>query len=102
MWIYQLEARHMSGFTVFPTWHGILIFCFHILKTRLMKDSALRNLADKTFQNIANPLKGNGVYAEIMKAVQEAYLMGKLGKQLLMQPIAENAEQPGSFQHETI
>jgi len=88
-------ATHLHG-TVF------YFFVINFLKNRDMKDSALRNLADKTFQNIANPLKGNGVYAEIVKAIQEAYAMGKSGKQMLMQPIVEDMLQAGKLQPDII
>ena len=50
-----------------------------------MKESTLKKLIDNTFLKIASPLKGNGVYAEIQKAVMEAYTLGKKGKRVVAQ-----------------
>jgi hypothetical protein len=42
-----------------------------------MREELLKQLVEKTFASIANPLQGNGVYAEIQKAVIAAYNIGK-------------------------
>lgn len=42
-----------------------------------MKEEILARLVDETFSKIACPLQGNGVYAEIKKAIEDAYVMGK-------------------------
>lgn len=41
-----------------------------------MKEELLARLIDETFSKIACPLQGNGVYAEIEKAVRDAYTLG--------------------------
>jgi hypothetical protein len=41
-----------------------------------MKEELLTRLIEKTFERIACPLQGNGVYAEIQKAVMDAYRLG--------------------------
>jgi hypothetical protein len=41
-----------------------------------MKEELLARLIDETFTKIACPLQGNGVYAEIQKAVMDAYTLG--------------------------
>jgi|GEM_PF-4708600 hypothetical protein len=42
-----------------------------------MREELLKQLIEKTFASIACPLQGNGVYAEIQKAVLTAYNLGK-------------------------
>ncbi|RYE25401.1 MAG: hypothetical protein EOP51_04230 [Sphingobacteriales bacterium] len=42
-----------------------------------MKEELLKQLVEKTFNKLACPLQGNGVYAEIQQAVMAAYNMGK-------------------------
>ncbi len=42
-----------------------------------MKEEMLKQLVEKTFANLSCPLQGNGVYAEIQKAVMDAYNLGK-------------------------
>lgn len=42
-----------------------------------MKEEMLKQLIEKTFNKIACPLEGNGVYAEIQEAIKMAYDLGK-------------------------
>jgi hypothetical protein len=42
-----------------------------------MREELLKQLIEKTFAKIACPLQGNGVYAELQKAVMTAYNLGK-------------------------
>jgi len=48
-----------------------------------MKEDMLAKLIEKTFERIACPLQGNGVYAEIQKAVMDAYNLGTKTKEEL-------------------
>ncbi len=43
----------------------------------MKKEELLKQLVEKTFAKLACPLQGNGVYAEIQKAVMDAYDLGK-------------------------
>lgn len=47
----------------------------------VMKEEMLKQLVEKTFNKIACPLEGNGVYAEIQEAIKTAYDLGKNGEE---------------------
>jgi hypothetical protein len=54
-----------------------------------MKEELLARLIDETFSKIACPLQGNGVYAEIKKAVMDAYTLGsKKQEDILLEAVA--------------
>ncbi|RYZ54180.1 MAG: hypothetical protein EOP49_05735 [Sphingobacteriales bacterium] len=42
-----------------------------------MKEHTLKDLLEKTFDKLACPAKGHGMYSELEKALIEAYNMGK-------------------------
>ncbi|RYD55815.1 MAG: hypothetical protein EOP56_14730 [Sphingobacteriales bacterium] len=42
-----------------------------------MKEEMLKQLVERTFNKIACPLEGNGVYAELQEAIRMAYDLGK-------------------------
>ncbi len=42
-----------------------------------MKEQMLQQLVEKTFAKVACPLHGNGLYAELQKAITEAFTMGE-------------------------
>jgi len=42
-----------------------------------MKEELLQQLIEKTFNNLASPAKGNGLYTEIRNAILAAYDLGK-------------------------
>lgn len=42
-----------------------------------MQEDMLRQILENTFARIACPLQGNGVYAELQKAIVAAYNLGK-------------------------
>ncbi len=42
-----------------------------------MNKDAIKNLIDNTFSKLAAPAQGHGMYAELEKALIEAYNMGK-------------------------
>jgi len=42
-----------------------------------MKEHTLKELLEKTFDKLACPAKGHGMYTELEKALLEAYNMGK-------------------------
>ncbi len=42
-----------------------------------MKKHTLKELLETTFSKLASPAKGHGMYAELEKALIEAYNMGK-------------------------
>ena len=53
-----------------------------------MKEELLVRLIDETFSKIACPLQGNGVYAEIQKAVMDAYSLGsKTQEDLILETV---------------
>jgi hypothetical protein len=43
----------------------------------IMKEEMLKQLVERTFNKIACPLEGNGVYAELEEAIKMAYDLGK-------------------------
>lgn len=53
----------------------------------MKKEELLKQLVEKTFAKLACPLQGNGVYAEIQKAVMDAYDLGKRQIDLLPEHI---------------
>jgi hypothetical protein len=42
-----------------------------------MKQDTLKELIEKTFEKLACPANGHGMYSEIEKALMEAYNIGK-------------------------
>lgn len=42
-----------------------------------MQEDILKQILENTFARIACPLQGNGVYAELQKAIVAAYNLGK-------------------------
>lgn len=42
-----------------------------------MKQDIIKDLLEKTFSKLASPAKGHGMYAELEKALMEAYNIGK-------------------------
>lgn len=42
-----------------------------------MKEEMLKQLIEKTFAKVACPLQGNGLYAELQKAITEAFRIGE-------------------------
>ena len=42
-----------------------------------MKEELLQQLIERTFDNLASPAKGKGLYSEIKKAIIAAYELGK-------------------------
>jgi hypothetical protein len=63
-------------------------------KTGNMKDNILKQLVDNAFLKIACPLHGNGLYAELQQAIQEAYNLGKAGMNQVCEivPIMQGTE----------
>jgi hypothetical protein len=58
-----------------PTWHAL--FSFVSIKLSAMKQDMIKDLLEKTFTKLACPAKGHGMYAELEKALREAYNIGK-------------------------
>jgi len=56
-----------------------------------MKEEMLKQLVERTFAKLANPLEGNGVYSEIQNAIQEAYAIGERNAPPSEQPIQINS-----------
>jgi hypothetical protein len=56
-----------------------------------MKQDTLKQLLESTFSKLACPSKGHGMYAELEKALMEAYNMGK-AKQEAMHTIKPQEE----------
>lgn len=48
-----------------------------------MEQETLRQLLETTFSKLACPSKGHGMYAELEKALLEAYNMGKARQEAL-------------------
>jgi len=42
-----------------------------------MKQDMIKDLLEKTFTKLACPVQGHGMYAELEKALKEAYNIGK-------------------------
>lgn len=42
-----------------------------------MKETIIREIAEKTFLKLCAPANGHGMFAEIEKAISEAYQLGK-------------------------
>jgi hypothetical protein len=42
-----------------------------------MEKESLKELTERTFAKIASPMEGNGVYAELQRAILNAYMLGK-------------------------
>jgi hypothetical protein len=61
-----------------------------------MNEDTLRDLLEKTFSKLACPAGGHGMYAELEKALIEAYNMGK-AKQEAHHIIKPNEELMYSF-----
>ena len=51
-----------------------------------MKEEMLKELVERTFRNIACPLEGHGVYAELQNAITAAYNLGKVREERM--PVA--------------
>ncbi len=56
-----------------------------------MKEDTLKKLVENTFSKLACPANGNGMYAELERALLEAYNMGK-AKQEALHTIKPNEE----------
>lgn len=56
-----------------------------------MKQKLLREIIERTFAKIACPVEGNGVYAEIKKAIIEAYSLGRFNDEEYEAPAAQLA-----------
>lgn len=55
-----------------------------------MKEEILKQIIDRTFEKLACPLQGNGVYAEIQEAIMTAYDLGKNQEELVMEYVPAN------------
>lgn len=62
-------------------WYDILKYYGFKNRVFMKREEILKNLIEKTFANIACPLNGNGLYAELQKAITEAYSIGQLETQ---------------------
>lgn len=54
-----------------------------VVKRAIMKEHTLKDLLEKTFDKLACPAKGHGMYSELEKALIEAYNMGKAQQESL-------------------
>jgi hypothetical protein len=68
------------------TWYGILFLGFgDNLKPSVMKEEILKQIVERTFEKLACPLQGNGVYAELQEAIMAAYDLGKSHQDMLIE-----------------
>lgn len=59
-----------------------------------MKEELLTRLIDETFSKIACPLQGNGLYAEIQKAIRNAYELGtKTQEDIILESVISSSAQ---------
>lgn len=52
-----------------------------------MQEDMLKQIIENTFARIACPLQGNGIYAELQNAINEAYQLGRGGDKLNENPL---------------